>query len=197
MTARIVPLLGMALLTAPQALLAAEEGEPGLFSMNYGLALWTIVVFVAALWILGRYAWKPILSAVEAREKGIQDSLDQASRLREEAERSMQEHRSQLADARRQSQQILADARDAAERMRREMEDKARSEGEALLERARREIGRERDAALEQLRAESVELALAAASRLIAAKVDPATDRALVEAFVTELGAGGGAAGVR
>ena len=77
--------------------------------------------------------------------------------------------------------------------MRLEMEEKARAEGQAIVERARSEIERERDAALEVLRRESVELALAAASRLMRENLDQAKDRELVERYLHELGDASGA----
>lgn len=170
----------------PGALLAAE-GEPGLFSLNLGLSLWTIVVFVVVLFILGKYAWGPILGAIDAREKGIQDTVEEAGRLRDEARALLEEHQRQLADSRRQSQQIMAEAREAGEQLRRQIEEKARVEGEAMVERARRDIDREKQAALDELRRESVDLALAAAGRLLNQRLDAEADRAVIQGFLDDL----------
>lgn len=170
----------------PGALLAAE-GEPGLFSLNLGLSLWTIVVFVVVLFILGKYAWGPILGAIDAREKGIQDTVEEAGRLRDEARALLEEHQRQLADSRRQSQQIMAEAREAGEQLRRQIEEKARVEGEAMVERARRDIDREKQAALDELRRESVDLALAAAGRLMNQRLDAEADRAVIQGFLDDL----------
>ena len=88
---RILPTaLGSALAflaTSPVALLAQEHGaegaaEPSLFDINTGLSVWTLVVFAGLLFLLGKFAWGPILAAVDAREKGIQDALDQVNRTR-------------------------------------------------------------------------------------------------------------------
>jgi F-type H+-transporting ATPase subunit b len=184
---RVLSVPVVALLLSPAALLAAEEGGGGLFSLNVGLSLWTIVVFGVVLFILSRYAWAPILAAVDARERNIQSSVEEANRLRAEAQSLLEEHQRQLADSRRQSQQIVADAREAGEQVRREIEEKARVEGDAMLERARRDIQREKQAALDELRRESVDLALAAASRLVQQSLDPAEDRRLIESFLTDV----------
>lgn len=184
---RLLSALAVGLLAVPLPLYAAEEGEGGLFSLNVGLSLWTIVVFGVVLFVLSRYAWKPILAAVDAREKNIQDAVEQANRLRAEAQGLLEDHRRQLADARRQSQQMLAEARDAGEQVRRQIEEKARGEGDALIQRARLEIDREKQNALDELRRESVDLALAAASRLIQHRLDPAADRRLIEEFLTDV----------
>ena len=164
-----------------------EEGGGGLFDINAGLGVWTLLVFFALLFVLSKYAWGPILSAVEAREKGIQGALDEAALRNEEAAGLLEQHRQQLADARRQANELIAEGKAAGESVRKDIEEKARAEGQAIVERARAEIERERDAALEMLRRESVELALAAASRLMQENFDQAKDRELVERYLDEV----------
>lgn len=183
--------LPAALLLTPAAAMAAAEGEGGggLFSINLGLSIWTVVVFTSVFLVLARFAWKPILSAVEARETKIQDALDEARRRQAEAEQLLLEHKAQLADARRQAQEILAEGRDAADRFRKEMEGKAREESEFILTRAQAEIQREKEAAVDALRRESVDLALAAASKLLHEKLDSEQDRKLVMQYVDGLSA--------
>ena len=170
-----------------------EGGEGGLFDINTGLSTWTLIVFGGLVFILGKYAWGPILGAVEAREKGIQAALDEAAGRNEEAAKLLAEHREQLADARRQANDLIAQGKAAGEGVRKDIEEKARVEGQAMVERARVEIERERDAALDGIRREAVELALAGASRLIQENLDQDKDRALVERYLGELGASGGA----
>jgi F-type H+-transporting ATPase subunit b len=170
-----------------------EDSGGGLFDINAGLSVWTLIVFVGLLLILSKYAWGPILATVEAREKGIQDALDEAAARNAEAAGLLEQHREQLADARRQANELVAEGKAAGEKVRKDIEEKARSEGQAIVERARAEIERERDAALEVLRKESVDLALAAASRLMQENLDQDKDRELVERYLAELGDSGGA----
>jgi F-type H+-transporting ATPase subunit b len=170
-----------------------EEGGGGVYDMNTGLSVWTLIVFAGLLFLLGKFAWGPILGAVEAREKGIQSALDEAAQRNAEAAKLLEEHKAQLADARRQASELIAEGRAAGDSVRKEIEEKARTEGQAIIERARAEIERERDAALEMLRKESVELAIAAASRLMQENLDQPKDRALVERYLSQLGGGGGA----
>lgn len=181
------------LLTLPGVAVAqGGAGTTPLFSVNLGTTVWTAVVFLALLAILRRFAWGPILGAVEAREQGIQAAIDEAAARHAEAERMLAEHREQLADARRQANELVAEGRAAAEVVRRDIEEKAREEAQVLIVRARTEIERERDRALDALRKESVELAMAAASRLIRENLDAPKDRALVERYLAELGRDGG-----
>lgn len=158
-----------------------------MFDINLGLTVWTTLVFLALLGILWKFAWGPVLGAVEAREARIQGALDRAASEREAAEKLLAEHREQMADARRQAQQLVAEGREAGDRLRQEIEERARSEGRVLIERARETIGREREAAVEMLRRESVELALAAAARLMEERLDEAADRELVTGYLDEL----------
>ena len=158
-----------------------------MFDLNLGLTVWTSIVFLLLLGILRRYAWGPILAAVEERERRIQDTLNEAANEREEAAKLLAEHRQQMADARRQTQQLIGEGREAGERVRLDLEEKARVEGQALIERARETIQNEKDAALEALRKESVELALAAAARLMQESLDEARDRELVMGYIDDL----------
>ncbi len=167
-------------------------GDGGLYDINTGLSVWTLIVFGVLVFILGKYAWGPILGAVEAREKGIQSALDEAAAQNAEAARLLQEHKAQLADARRQSSELIAEGKAAGEQVRREIEEKARTEAQSIVERARQEIERERDQAIEALRKESVELALAAASRLLQEKLDQEQDRQLVERYLGDMSASEG-----
>ncbi|MGM0668731.1 MAG: F0F1 ATP synthase subunit B [Gemmatimonadota bacterium] len=162
-------------------------GGADLFSINWGLSVWTVIIFITLLLLLWRFAWGPILSAVEAREKGIQGALDEARKRQQEAEKLLEEHKAQLADARRQAQEIMAEGREAGDRLRKEMETRAREESESILERARAEIQREKEAAVDDLRRESVDLALAAASKLLHSKLDGEQDRKLVMEYVNGL----------
>lgn len=187
-TSRVAAVLGVLSLGLPaQAWALAGAGTTPLFTVNLGTTVWTTFVFLALLGILWRFAWGPILAAVASREQGIQTAIDDAVARSAEAERLLMEHREQLADARRQANELIAEGKTAGERLRREIEAKAREEGQALIERARAEIERERDRALDMLRQESVELALAAASRLLGESLDAPKDRELIERYLREL----------
>jgi F-type H+-transporting ATPase subunit b len=167
------------------------EGGGGLYDINTGLSVWTLIVFGILVFVLGRYAWGPILSAMDAREMGIQSKLDEAEARNEDAARLLAEHKEQLADARRQAHELIAEGKAAGDKVRKEIEEKARAEAQAIVDRARQEIERERDAALDTIRREAVDLALAAASRLIRENLDQPKDRELVEQYLGELGGGG------
>ncbi|MGE0160991.1 MAG: F0F1 ATP synthase subunit B [Gemmatimonadales bacterium] len=191
MASRIVSSALVLLASVPSALWAQGGGEAegggGLYDINTGLSAWTLIVFVLLVVILGKFAWKPILQNVESREKGIQSALDEAAQRNAEAARLLDEHRAQIADARRQAAELIAEGRTAGEGVRKSIEEKARVEAQQIVERARQEIERERDAAIAALRKESVDLALAAAAKLMQQNLDQGKDRQLVERYLTEL----------
>ncbi len=168
--------------------LFAEGGEGGgVFDINPGLSIWASVVFFALLGILWRFAWGPLLAAVDAREERIQSALDESAEAQEEGRRLLADHKAQLADARRQVNEMIAEGKAAGERLRKEIEEKARTEAQGILDGARREIERERDQAIAELRKESVDLALAAASKLMHEKLDEASDRKIVVDYLDGL----------
>lgn len=193
-TTRALVALAFLAAVGPLPLLAAEgEGTTPLFTVNLGTTVWTTLVFFALLGILWKFAWGPILAAVDAREKAIQGALDEAARQNQDAARLLEEHKKQLADARRQAGDLIAEGKVAGEKVKKEIEEKARAEAQAMVERAKNEIERERDAALDVLRRESVDLALAAASRLVQEKMDQSKDRQYVERFLDQVSKGRGA----
>jgi F-type H+-transporting ATPase subunit b len=179
----------MTVTTMPALMLAAaaDNGGGGLFAVEPGVALWTIIIFLGVLLVLGRFAWGPILGALDAREDRIRSSIEEARGMREESARLLEEHKRQIADARRQAQEIVAEGREAGERIRREVEATARQSAEDMLARAREGIQRERDQAIIVLREATVDLAMAAASKLLEQRLDSAADRELVQEFLDDM----------
>jgi F-type H+-transporting ATPase subunit b len=169
---------------------AAPPGSEGgftPFSINTGLVFWTILVFLILLALLWRLAWPAILKSVEERERRIQAQLDEAERARIEAARLLEERERGLAAARAEAQEIVTKARGLAEKERATLLAKARQEYEQLLARARTEIEAEKEKALVALRREAVELSIAAASRLIEARLDTEANRRLVMEYLASL----------
>jgi len=168
---------------------AAHGGEEPFtpFSINTGLIFWTLVVFGVLLALLWRLGWPAILKAVEERERRIQQQLEEAERAQAEAARLLEEHKRLVAAARAESQQLIAQARAVAEKERGTLLAKAREEYEQLLARARKDIGEEKEKAILELRREAVDLSIAAASKLVEAKLDTDANRRLVMEYLATL----------
>jgi F-type H+-transporting ATPase subunit b len=158
-----------------------------LLTPNVGLAVWTILTFLIVLLILRRYAWKPILDAMEARERGIQRLIDDAEQARAEADRLLQQYRKQLEEARAEGARILAEGKAAAEHVREEMLGRAKADAEAVIARASHEIDLERQKALAEIKEQAVELAIGAASRVIEEELNEERHRRLVEQYLKEI----------
>ena len=165
------------------------EAEPFTpFSINTGMAFWTLVVFVILLGVLWKMGWPAILKSVEEREQRIQRQLDETERGRAEAARLLEEQKQLLAAARAEGLEIIARAKTQAQKEREALLAKAHEEQEQLLARARSEIAAETAKAILTVRQEAVDLSLAAASKLIEVNLDSEANRRLVTQYIDHLG---------
>jgi len=174
----------------PAEMLASETagaGGGGLMSPNGGLMIWTFLIFIALFLILRRYAFGPITAAVEKRERALEEAIEGAKRDREEASRMLAEQRQGIEAARTEAQRFIAEGRAAGEKMRVDMIAQTGVQQQEMLERARREIASERDRAIQALRHEAVDLAIAAASKVVEKNLDADANRRLVESFLASL----------
>ena len=112
---RLVALAVLAVGAATPALAAGGGGGENIFSGNLGNALWTLVIFGVTLFILGKYAWGPLLEGLQQREQFIHDSLAEAKRDRDEAEERLKEYAAKLDQARAEATGIVEEGRRDAE----------------------------------------------------------------------------------
>jgi F-type H+-transporting ATPase subunit b len=158
-----------------------------LLSPNPGLIIWTLITFVLVLLILKKYAWGPLLSALDERENSIREALEQADRARAEAETAAEKNKQALVEAQAEVQAAINKAREDAERIAREVHERAEGEAQQLLEQARRTIVRERDQALQDLRQQTAELAILAAGQLMEENLDDERNRKIVDDFINRI----------
>ena len=190
--------LSVALTALTASPLLAQEGEKvDLLSPNAGVMFWTLIIFVVLLFVLSRYAFKPLTAAVEAREKHLEEMIQSAKADREEAARFLEEQKKVLDAARADAQRVVAESRITAEKLRAEMIEQTKVQQRELLERARGEIDNERKRAITDLRREAVDLALAGASKLVERNLDDQTNRKLVESFLASVPVRGNGRGQR
>lgn len=183
-------LLGLAALTflAASPLVAQEaQGGGNILSPNAGVMAWTLIIFVVLMFVLSRFAFKPLTAAVEAREQALQDALEAARRDREEATKLLEEQRRAIEASHAEAQRFIAEGRAAGEKMRADMIEQTHAEQHQILERARLEIGAERDRAIADLRREAIDLAIRGASKVIERNMDDESNRRLVEDFLSSL----------
>jgi F-type H+-transporting ATPase subunit b len=164
---------------------AAEGAPPGLLTVDGGLMFWTLVVFVAIATILGKFAFPAILGAVKSREEALKKAIEEARADREAASKLLADQQAAIDAARGDAQKIIAEGRAMAEAMKSQMLEDTRKQQQDMMERAKRDIEAEKTSAIVELRKEAVGLAISAAGKVIEKNLDDASNRALVEKFLS------------
>lgn len=146
-----------------------------------GSIIWTVAVFLVLLFVLRKWAWGPILRALQAREDGIRKDIEDARDSRREAEDLFDKYKKQLDDARKESQKIIGDATARAEALHEKRKKEIDAEAQAMIDRARSEIELERQKAAQELRQEVVEIAITAAGKVIGQALKAEDHRDLIQ----------------
>jgi len=160
-----------------------------LVQLDPGLYIWTILVFLILLGLLGRFAWKPLLEALENRQESIRRSLDDAAKAKQELDRLQVESQQILAAVRAEAETIIARTREDANRLRDDMRQKAQQEAANIVKNAQRQIEFETARALQQIRHEAVDLSVAIASKLLQRNVSKEDNERLIEDTFRQLDA--------
>jgi F-type H+-transporting ATPase subunit b len=183
---RCITLAALAALSTAAS--ASEGGEDNLFAGDLGNAIWTAVIFVVLLLVLRRFAWGPLLGALQQREQFIRDSLEQAKADREAAEAQLKEYTAKLKEARTEASAIVEEGRRDAEALRQRIEAEARSEADKAIDRARREIDLARRTAVKEIYDVAGRLATQAAAKIVGRELNAQDHQRLIEESIAELG---------
>ncbi len=152
-----------------------------------GLYIWTIVTFVVLVLLLRKFAWRPLLEALDRREKLIVGAVDDAHKAKAEFDRAKQEASQVVVQARREADAILARTRADSERLRAEAHAKAAEEAAGILRNGERRIQQETTKAILQLRREAVDLSMAIASKLLRHNITKEDNEQLIKEVVDHL----------
>jgi F-type H+-transporting ATPase subunit b len=169
---------------------AAESSDSGgsfLVKPSVGLMVWTLVVFVASMVILGRLAFPRIAEALDKRQRAIEDSIDTAERTKQEAEQLLAEYRERLTEARAQADEIVARAKKAADVHEREAKEHSKVARDEMLEQTRRDIEAETRRAIQEIRKEVADLTVRATEKVTRKSLDAGDQRRLIEEALSEL----------
>ena len=158
-----------------------------LVQVDPGLYIWAIVVFVVLVALLTKYAWRPLLDSLEARQESIRKSLDDAKQARQELERVKSESEAMLVRARREADAILAQTRTDAARTADELKQKARTDAENIVRNAERQIEQQASRAVEQIRREAVDLSIAIASKILKRNLTVEDNERLIGETLSEI----------
>lgn len=166
----------------------AKAAEPNILSGDLGNVIWTMVIFVVLLVLLGSLAWKPILKALQEREKFITESIAAAKRERMESERMMREYTEKMNKAREEATAVVEEGRRDAEVLRRKIHEDAKKEAADMIVRAQKEIKIAKDTAVADLYQQVVEVSTNLAGRIARKQLNAADHRGLLDESLAELG---------
>jgi len=150
------------------------QPDPGLF-------IWTIVTFLVLLALLAKFAWRPLLQALESRQERIRKSLEDAERARQELERLQQESAKIMRQARIEAESIATQTRADAERLREELKQKAKDEADNILRNAQQQIQLQTRQAIQQIRHEVADIAVLLTSKLLERNIAKEDNKRLID----------------
>jgi F-type H+-transporting ATPase subunit b len=136
------------------------QPDPGLF-------IWTIATFLVLLFLLAKFAWKPLLQALEGRQEAIKKSLEDADRAKQELTRLQTESTKIIDQARVDAESILAKTRSDAERLRDDLKVKAKEEADTIIRNAEQQIQLQTRQAMQQIREQVADISVLVASKLL------------------------------
>ena len=134
---------------------------------SFGLFFWQTLLFIILLFLLKKYAWKPILDALNSREEGIKNALDEADKARQEMVELKSSNEQIVKEARAERDAMLKEARSMKENMITEAKDEAKSQANKIIEQAKATIENEKLAAITELRNQVAELSIGIAEKII------------------------------
>lgn len=155
---------------------------------SLGLFVWQTLLFVGLLFLLAKYAWKPILTAVEERENTIKDALDSAEKAKADMEAVQADNKRILKEARAERDALLADAKKASTQMINEAKEAAQLEADKIATAAQAAIEQEKNAAINELKNQVATLSIDIAQKVLQGELaDEKKQQALVEKLVNDI----------
>jgi F-type H+-transporting ATPase subunit b len=134
---------------------------------SFGLFIWQVVIFVGLIFLLKKFAWKPILDAVNEREQGIKNALESAESARNEMQNLQADNQRILQEARAERDAMLKDAREMKEKMVADAKSEAQEQGQKIIEQAKAAIESEKNAAMADLKSQVATLSLSIAEKVL------------------------------
>jgi F-type H+-transporting ATPase subunit b len=159
-----------------------------LITPGIGLIFWTSIFFFVVLFLLSKYAWKPIISAVDERNHSINEALASAEKAKQEMAKLKSENEALLQEARLERDKMLREARTVADKLLADAEAKALTEGQKLLKQAQDAIATEKNAALTEVKNQIATLSLSLAEKILRNELaNPAAQQALIKDYMNDL----------
>ena len=150
------------------------QPDPGLF-------IWTILTFLVLLFLLAKFAWKPLLAMLDKREETIRKSLEDAEKAQHRLEDLQKESEDIIAQARSEAQQIVQEGKATAERLTDDVLQKAKSKSDDIVANAQKVIDAEKDRAISDIKSEAVNLSIEIAGKLISKNISKSDNKQLID----------------
>jgi F-type H+-transporting ATPase subunit b len=176
-------------------LLAAGQGGIHLILPATAELVWGAICFAIVAFLLARFAFPRIRETIEARERAIRGSHEEAERARDEAKQLLEEYRGQLAESRSEANRIIEEGRQSAEQVRKELVARAESDAEGIVARAREQIQQERQRTIQELQSQIGAMSIELAEKVVGRSLDGSTQRDLVDAYISQVTSMGGSNG--
>ena len=152
-----------------------------LVQLDPGLFVWTILTFLLLLFVLAKFAWKPLLKMLNDREELIRSSLEDAEKAKEKLEKLNAEGEAIINQARSEAQSILSEGKAAVSKLKDETLDVAKEQAKQIASEAEKQINIEKDKAIAEIRSEVVNLSMSIAEKLINKNISPEDNKALID----------------
>jgi F-type H+-transporting ATPase subunit b len=172
--------------------LAAEAGAqkaPNPILPDKNEIIWGFLAFVVLFALMAKFAFPAVQKTMQDRTNRIRKDLDDAERIKNEAQTILDQYTAQLQDAKSESNRIIEEARQTADQLRRDLMSRAEAEVAELRQRNADDIQAAKERTLADLRQQVAEIAISAAERVVERNLDRETNSALVESFITQVGA--------
>ena len=166
---------------------AAGEEQPGLLKPDHGTALWTLILFVGLLIVLGKFVWPKIILGLEAREGKIRGDIEGAEAANKKAQQTLADYERKLAEAHAEARKLVDQARGDAEKVRQQLAAQTEAEIAKMRDRAKAEISQARHQAVQELYAKASELSIAVAEKILQRQVTDTDTQAMVERSLKEM----------
>ena len=182
---------GAVALPAPSLALAEENSDLGIGILipNMSEFIPALIAFLVIWVVLAKFAWPMIVGMLDKRQETIKNNLDEAEAAKIEAQRSLEEYKKQLAEARREAAGIVDEARRAGEQVKADITAQAQAQADEMIAKAKKSIEKEKQAAIADLQSSVADLSVAVAGRFIGEGLSDADQRKLIEKYVAEAGA--------
>lgn len=167
-------------------ILAAGSGID-LLVVNPGLMIWTLITFLIVVFILSKFAWKPIIAALDARADKVHNDLEKAEKLKNEAETALANYKEQIANAKAEADAILSGARTEGTNLKNKLSAETQAEMKALKEQALNDIELSKTKAVQELQEYVVELSVAIAGQILEKNMKAEDHTAYVKSEIARL----------